>query len=869
MSDRTWRKESYGQMGLTAFCAAGLFLLLFGILDLYPAGGGSILMTDLYSQYAPLLYRFYDVVTGTKNPFLDFFVSGGANLYADTVNELANPVNYLLLLFGRDRIYLALNLLFLCYGVLSALSAHLFLLRCWPDRRRWNTALSLCYAFSGYFAYNFQIIKWMLFPVLFPLFALALLRLVRKGKGGLYALLLAWQLVLSIQLGFMSLLFVLFSGGLYAFLLVRKEERAVLLGRLAWYTLAGILLSGIVLLPSFRILLSSSRAGENLSWMGVMKRHGLDDLFERLFQIAQPALMALLAFGGIRALRRRERGKKPSADLRFLLALNGFLWLTVLLEPANLLWHMGSYVCFPVRYAYMALLAQISLAKRLMPEFGERKEPSLRESREAWIRLWFAALGTIVCCIMGLGLTLRWQERIAQAFSSLAISRVCPTETGVVCGIMALLFAAGLCALLAGMRQRQLFILAAGVCGLCLNLFVVLPGGSAVRQENEAAYEEMIRIRRERGDDVWARNGALEDGFPLNAALVSGQGSLSGYFPTSDSGFGQTMEELGYLVPWVATQDVGGTEISGDLLRMALVFDEAPEKLALEGGTPLERQAEQSELTAGRSLLELFDGTELEQGDEGELLLLVEGDRTIWLDAGKTASEIRISVNGKPVEIPESASAYSPHRLICLGDFENREIALRVTDSSGISVSPESLQIGLMDRTLWRETMGALRNAGEKKLEDMTRAVPGQSVFVDSAAGTIRVELSEVPAGQTLFLPFAALEGWRCERNGEDIAVRSVLGGFLGAALAEGENLLVFSFRPPWIEAGLACTVSGMALLACLAGISRRKTKAVSLLLRSAGRLYEALWAAGLAGIYALPAAGLLCYSAGKLLSLW
>lgn len=198
-------------------------------------------MTDLYSQYAPLLYRFYDVVTGTKNPFLDFFVSGGANLYADTVNELANPVNYLLLLFGRDRIYLALNLLFLCYGVLSALSAHLFLLRCWPDRRRWNTALSLCYAFSGYFAYNFQIIKWMLFPVLFPLFALALLRLVRKGKGGLYALLLAWQLVLSIQLGFMSLLFVLFSGGLYAFLLVRKEERAVLLGRLAWYTLAGIL----------------------------------------------------------------------------------------------------------------------------------------------------------------------------------------------------------------------------------------------------------------------------------------------------------------------------------------------------------------------------------------------------------------------------------------------------------------------------------------------------------------------------------------------------------------------------------------------------------------------------------------------------
>lgn len=66
---------------------------------------------DLYSQYLPLLYHFYDVVTGQKNLFLDFSVSGGANLYADTINEVLNPFNYVLLLFGRDRIYQAVNVL--------------------------------------------------------------------------------------------------------------------------------------------------------------------------------------------------------------------------------------------------------------------------------------------------------------------------------------------------------------------------------------------------------------------------------------------------------------------------------------------------------------------------------------------------------------------------------------------------------------------------------------------------------------------------------------------------------------------------------------------------------------------------------------
>lgn len=881
MADRMRWKREYGQLGLTALCAAGLFGLLFGMLNLYPVGDGSILMTDLYSQYVPLLYRFYDVVTGEKGPFADLFLSGGANLYADTACELVNPMNYLLLLFGRERIYLAVNVLFLAYGVLAALSAHFFLLRCWPGRRGWNTALSLCYAFSGYFAYNFQIIRWMIFPVLFPLFALSLLRLSRKGKGGIYALLLAWQLALSIQLGFMTLLFVLFSGGLYALFLERKEERAWRLGRLAWYTLAGILLAGAVLLPSFRILLSSSRAGETLSWLGVMKRHGLDDLFERLFQIAQPALVALLAWGGARAFRGRCRGKRLPADLRFLLALNAFLWLTVLLEPANLLWHLGSYVCFPVRYAYMALLAQVCLAKRLLPDPAAGIEPeeagaergescgkgSAGRSGGSRLRPLPAVLGAAACCAAALWLTLRWQERIVQAFSSLAISSVCPAETGMVCAIMALLMAAGLCALSGGRFQRLLFGLAACCCGLCLNLFIILPESSAVRQENRAAYEEMTRIREEKGEDPLARDGETEAGLPLNAALVSGQGSLSGYIPTSDSGFAKTMEDLGYLVPWVATQDVGGTRISNDLLRTAMVFDLPPEELTLEGETPLERQDGLARLVSGESAVEILDGDELERGENGKYLIRANGARTVWLDAGAPASRIRLSANGTPVEIPESGTAYSPHRLIEIGSFEDEEIVLEAVDSAGNPLPAEGLQIGLADEGRWQET-AALQDRG---------------VSVEFSAGEIRVELPDGFAGQTLFLPFAALDGWRCQRNGKAAEVSRILGGFLGAALEDGENLLVFSFRPPWLAAGLVCTLLGAALLACLTAVSRKEgetsggsagadgaaQKAVFRLRTAAGRLYQALWLAGLAGIYALPAAGLFCYLAGKLLSIW
>ena len=224
-SRKTWQATA-----LTALCSVALFCLLFSYKKMYPFGDGSVAITDLYSQYLPLLYHFYDVVTGQKNLFLDFSVSGGANLYADTINEVLNPFNYVLLLFGRDRIYQAVNVLVLLYSTASAVTAHIFLEKTASGRRFQNVALAVCYACCGYMAYNYQIIKWMIFPVIFPPFCLALLRLLREKKGGCYAVLLAWQLMLSIQLGFMTLLFSLFAGAIRLYTCERKENRTRKMG---------------------------------------------------------------------------------------------------------------------------------------------------------------------------------------------------------------------------------------------------------------------------------------------------------------------------------------------------------------------------------------------------------------------------------------------------------------------------------------------------------------------------------------------------------------------------------------------------------------------------------------------------------------
>ena len=118
------RRKKYLQVLLTAALTLLVYVLLFSIRGFWPLGKGSVLITDLYSQYTPLLYRFYDVVTGVKNPFMEFGLAAGTPLFADTANELINPFKYVLLLLGRERIYLAQNLLIVLYGVAAAVSVH-------------------------------------------------------------------------------------------------------------------------------------------------------------------------------------------------------------------------------------------------------------------------------------------------------------------------------------------------------------------------------------------------------------------------------------------------------------------------------------------------------------------------------------------------------------------------------------------------------------------------------------------------------------------------------------------------------------------------------------------------------------------------
>ena len=337
---------------------------------------------------------------------------------------------------------------------------------------------------------------------------------------------------------------------------------------------------------------------------------------------------------------------------------------------------------------------------------------------------------------------------------------------------------------------------------------------------------------------------------------------------------------MGYLAPWVSVRSVGGTPVSDELLRRVIVFDGKipacrPDNALGTTESVLALQEQMTALTGGRSVLERFSGAELAQED-GSLLLMVEEESALYLDAGQTADSLQIFVNGRELNIPEKMQAASPDRLIGLGSFAGENVEITVL-SGGAAVLPEQMELGVLDTAMWQETLLLLDQAGMQKRSskdtghlgnrmDGTRALSPEYFEISEREGIIRAAI-DGKEGDLLFVPFMALNGWRCVQNGQLVDVMPIFGGFLGIKLLDGENEIRFSFRPPGLYTGLWMTALGIAaamwmILRKDCGTGRFAAKED----RALGSLYRVLFVGGILGIYVIPALGLILYLAGKVL---
>ncbi|WP_322173551.1 YfhO family protein [Acutalibacter caecimuris] len=838
--------------------AASFFLTVltlsavFAVAGLFPFGEKTLAWGDMSQQVVPLLMEWKDILSGQAGMFLNLQNAGGMSFWGVFFFFLASPLHLLVVFVSKPNIYLLVNLLVLLKLSLAAATAAVFFQRESPKLSPPAcVALSLAYGLCGYGMLYYQNLVWLDVQCLFPLLLLSFLRLIEEGRSLLFTLVLGLTIVLNYYLSYMVLLVLILCGGVFLGLYVPKERRREVAGKLGYSALAALLLTGVVWLPALLQCLGSARTGGGLV-------EGLrEGPFWAKMTTTLPVLLGSIGGAALPALFWRGKG---SPKARAIGVCWGLTVLPMLVEPANKLFHTGSYQAFPARYGYVPVLLglwYLAVVEGVSEgKFGRRRGETplwgvlaLPLAAGAWLllcqyeratgyvrTLWvdgpaFQVLGVFwLACLVALLVICFWPAR--RTMAGWALLALCLLQGGVQAGVFI--------APAANVPSTSLAVLGAGA-----------PADSGLyraKPQQKFCHVNLL--------------GAA--GFP----------SLTHYTSLTDSRYLDTMKKLGYSAYWMEVSGCGGTGVSDILLSNKYVLGRdlawyatgsgdlgyvlpagrLPETLPL--GDRLALQNSLARAITGEDAFTRYVPVEGGPAGSGGQLSLepgvvryrVQATRpiTLYFDAFACVStrlreEINdafaISVNGK-----EQVARYptqGQNGILELGSFEGEAVEVEVTVKKPV----ELCSFGLWG--LERQAAG-----------ELAAALPNASLRWENGG---LVGTAQAGPGQALFLSVPLYRGMEVRVNGACTQPRTVLGCLMEIPLPEGESRISISYTPAGLWAGGAASLTTGLLLGALWAL--RHNPAVRRLWAGWCRIAPALLytavGAVLLGVYLLPV--LLC----------
>lgn len=363
---------------------AALMTAVFAGAGICPFGGKSLGVMDMPHQYISFLYSLRDILTGKASALYLPSMAMGGSMAGLGAYYLMGPVNLLTCLFPRERMYLAVSLVFLLRTGLCGLTAGIYC----GERHGYGRRIllpALAYGLMAYMLSNSFNYMWQDSVVLLPVTALGAARLA-EGRGWLlYTLSLAGALVCNFYIGYILCLFsVLFF---LTELLSAKETRARSLRRTGAFALASLAagaLAAVVLLPAF-LSLSGGKADFSFSGFTWTEKFPLRDLFvkflpgayryEEIMPGGLPNLFCGTASLVLTALFFADR-TIPARRRILTGCLFLFLVLSMWMTPLDLVWHgMNTPNWYNCRYSFLFSFLMAAAGDRALCRFREWLRP--------------------------------------------------------------------------------------------------------------------------------------------------------------------------------------------------------------------------------------------------------------------------------------------------------------------------------------------------------------------------------------------------------------------------------------------------------------------------------------------------------------
>lgn len=371
---------------LAAFCLPVILMLLaFLVMGIYPAGENQIAVIDMYHQYVPFLGELQSKLQSGGSLFYTRNGAGGSNFWNLLAYYGASPLNLILVLFPKKFLMEGVTLILLLKIGLagSTMAVYLRAIVWEKDKRSADISLvgfATLYALCSYVMAYYWCIMWMDAVALLPLCILGLHKILDGRSGVFYTICLALVVFINYYMAIMVCIFILFYYPVLYFIKVQGESAGHFFkttGRAVGYSLLGVLMSAVMLLPTWMSMQSTYYISADMPEKTELYNDLLDILNQMLpnaeltYREGLPNLycgmfvVILLVFYWIsRTIPLREK------------LLNGaflvFLIFSLNINKLDFIWHGFHFPNqLPYRYTFMICFLLIAMAYQVFQRVDE------------------------------------------------------------------------------------------------------------------------------------------------------------------------------------------------------------------------------------------------------------------------------------------------------------------------------------------------------------------------------------------------------------------------------------------------------------------------------------------------------------------
>lgn len=892
-SDRIKSALPYLSAGLVS-CI--IILIVYAVNHIYPFGSGSVVCEDMVQQTIPNYTQFWDWLHHPTSRSLLFNWNTAAGVEIMTSGfYIFKPWEVLFtLIVPRNSIAQGIPFLLMLKFAACAVTMTFFLRRRFKNvSSPWVFTLSIVYAFSAFDLIYYTNMGWLDMAFLLPLLIIAALRMADTGKWLPYYLMLTYISVLSVYSAYMIFLFLFLIGFLYLALMYPKEKRKTTIVRFGVTSVLALLSSAAMNIPYIHYILGSTRRTikEKSTLFETIKSILTNHETYSLWKLQVVFLCSGILFAFLVLLLSDFRKNKKAAV--FFGVGTVMLVLPVCVESINLIWHMGSYISFPLRHIYLLVFFGISCAAWCI----QNTENVLHIANGKPLNIVFSVLAiasgaggifvlaskTLATDFANSGLKYR-AILVKDSETWLMLSFLCMT----VCYLFALY-----------LKNKKLswsiatVMIAVEIGLLSYTTFGVGADNSTrnpMYQDNYIGQSLIMKEELPQENDKLTRIKDKDLFLNSNYPLLLDFPAMSNFTHLVSSDMTDAMEALGYSQIYTRVVDSPGTPLADALLNMNYTFSKGElnedEYTFLKPFGDCLLYKNNFTLPVGLYVnddfmdIDLFDNNAFDNTNslykaltdndddifeytEGSFdtgageysdTVHVNGRRHVylWVDIdsrySNTRGSVSVFIDGERVDLSyfgSDTNYYYPNNfwneLIDCGIREDEDITIDLVAVKNIGGNIPVI-IGMFD---------------DEKLAQLCEI--NRDNHAEITAGNRSLSVNAYNSGSEdslVYLAVAYDDGWSCTLNGKPCEIEPALGGFMAIRLTEGENHIEMKYTPYGLTLGIIVSMISLAAAAVLWFISRKRPipdNCDNLVLKITDKLYYILMFAALAVIYLLP----------------